>query len=130
MKTKIEIIDEVVKHFQKNPRSLNEKHHYVYLNDKGHRCAHSIFIMDDLIKDISEIVKDNWSAFHLIEKKGDDIHKPEYRGHDPIFWNHIQAIHDEPTYWDGKRLTTLGRKYVNELKSKYKEYESACIILN
>jgi hypothetical protein len=75
---KIEIIDEVVKHFSTHPRSKAADGHCCYLNGEGHRCAHSIFLRDDFVKELNYKENTSSSAESIITKYGDDCHKEEY----------------------------------------------------
>ncbi len=118
--TKIEIIDYVVDYFQKNPRATEKDGpglRCVYLSKTGLRCAHSICIEDDFLK--GKEGKKLGSAYSLINKYGDDIHKPEFRGHNTEFWLDIQKLHDMYSFWRDNELTDDGREFVRELKETY-----------
>lgn len=122
-KTKQEILDHIVEYYKINPRAVlffesggstcTYKH-----KTTGARCAHSICIDDDFIeKEGSDITG---SASALITKMGDEIHKPEFRGHSKHFWNLIQQFHDERENWTlneqkGSDLTTDGVAHYNRI---------------
>lgn len=118
--TKIEIIDYVVDYFQKNPRAIERDGEFprcLYLTKTGLRCAHSICLEDEFLKD--KDIKKLGSAYLVINKYGDDIHKPEFRGHDSKFWLEIQKFHDMYMFWRDGELTDDGKEFVKELKEKY-----------
>lgn len=115
--TKIEIIDETVAFYQKNPRAKNGDS-CVYLTDDGRKCAHSRCL--DLPNEVLEKL-DNNQAGDVIAKYGDKVHKSEYQGHSPEFWVDIQNLHDIEFYWEENQLTKEGLDWVYTLKQKYKE---------
>lgn len=45
--------------------------------------------------------------------------KEEYQGHDKLFWDDLQKLHDREFYWDENGLTALGSIYYKELMKKY-----------
>lgn len=114
--TKIEIIDYVVDYFQKNPRAKNGEN-CLYLTKTGLRCGHSICLEDDFVKDT--IIARTTNAKHLIDNHGDNIHKPEFRGHHIEFWMNIQRIHDINIFWRDNELTDDGKEFVKQLKETY-----------
>lgn len=115
-KTKIEIIDYIVDYFQKNPRA-KDRGICVYLTSTGLRCAHSICLEDEFVK--STNFNKLRTARRLIKIYGDNIHKPEFRGHDTDFWMDIQQLHDMNNFWRDYELTDDGKEFVRELKKKY-----------
>ena len=120
MKTKIEILEEMVAHFATNQRAMDGLD-CVYLTEDDKRCGHSIFIEDEMLANIDREA----SAEILITKYGDEIYKPEYRGHSVYFWIDVQTLHDIDGYWQpnakgGHDLTEGGRLYFEELKNKWK----------
>lgn len=120
--TKIEIIDYVVDYFQKNPRAKEKDREFprcVYLTKTGLRCAHSICLEDEFLKD--KEIKELGSAYSVINKYGDDIHKPQFRGHESEFWSEIQILHDDNRFWRDSGLTDDGKEFVKELKEKYSQ---------
>lgn len=114
--TKIEIIDYVVDYFKENPRAKDGMN-CLYLTKTGLRCGHSICLEDDFIKDT--FIAKSTNAEILIGNHGDDIHKPEFRGHDTDFWMNIQRIHDNNYFWRDNELTDDGNQFIKELKQGY-----------
>lgn len=134
--TKIEILDFVVNHFNTHPRAIMPgRASCTYLNQiTGDRCAHSICIEDSVLEEI--VAKANADADPsgpyilssdaeaLIRIFGDDMHKPEFRGHAPEFWVDVQLLHDKATNWieiaEGNELSMEGSLLLGALKVKYK----------
>ena len=115
--TKHEIIDYVVNHFKENPRARSEEGRYQYIMEDGRRCGHSICIKDSLAT--SGKLKGN--ALQVIQYYGDEIHKPEFRGHSADFWRDVQKLHDITRYWEtkkGGKLSVEGEDYGKVLKDK------------
>ena len=131
--TKIEILDYVVNHFKTNPRAViitGEgllKYKGEYKTKDGHRCGHSICIDDSRVDEVNEFTQKDWcgTASDVIGKFGDEIHKPEFRGHDEYFWKDVQILHDSRQFWQpnemgGNDLTEAGVDRLDELKKIYK----------
>lgn len=127
--TKIEILDYVVDYFKTHPRGLHgsSSSACTYLNrNTGARCAHSICIQDDLVETVREFAENacDGSASAVIGKFGDEIHKPEFRGHSADFWVDVQTFHDDSDFWystpPGNKLTEDGLERLNFLKEHYK----------
>lgn len=126
--TKIEILDYVVDYFKTHPRGLSTGGFgCTYLNrNTGARCGHSICIKDDLIEMVMEFTDnaDDGTALAVINEFGDEIHKPEFRGHDKFFWREVQMFHDDLDFWystpPGNELTEDGLERLNFLKERYK----------
>jgi hypothetical protein len=113
--TKNEIIDYVVDYYQNNDRAV-ERGGCVYLTSDGRRCAHSICLQDEVVKNL-ELT--GTSAPYVIKEYGDQVHKYEFRGHEVTFWRDIQTLHDDSDYWNGRELTEFGEAFVNKLKQRY-----------
>ena len=130
--TKIEILDFVVNHFNTHPRAvIPGSASCTYLNQiTGDRCAHSICIEDSVLETIVADVNTlglyslSSGAETLIRIFGDDMHKPEFRGHDIKFWEDVQWLHDKESNWieiaDGNELSMEGSLVLSALKVKYK----------
>ena len=130
--TKIEILDFVVNYYKTHPRAvIPGSASCTYLNQiTGDRCAHSICIEDSVLE---KIVADantlglyslSSGAETIIRVFGDEIHKPEFRGHDIKFWEDVQWLHDKESNWieiaDGNELSMEGSLVLSALKVKYK----------
>lgn len=127
MKTKIQIIDETVEFYSKNPRAIDDKTKpeggpkCQYLTSDGNQCAHSRCLTDEARTKVVAASMNGYTANDLIERFDDNIHKEEYRGHDSEFWCGIQSIHDSHTYWNGQALTARGKQFVETLKERYQD---------
>jgi len=114
MKTKIEIINDTVEFYSKNPRSI-ENGFCVYNSTNGRRCAVSRCCYED------SVFVENWPIkFVPIREQGHVVKfLPEYQGHGISFWGEIQKIHDGPDFWNEMEFTASGIAYANALKTKY-----------
>lgn len=119
-KTKIEIIDETVEFYSKNPRAIRYTSCQYQMAD-GRQCAHSRCLTDEARQSVVDNGLNNSSASTVIEcsMERDNIHKEEYRGHESDFWNSIQNIHDVSSNWSKAGLSVAGRNFVEALKQKY-----------
>lgn len=118
--TKIEIIDYVVNHFSTHPRAVMLDKGCSYLTEDGRRCAHSICLTDEALDNLKDEELDSSAASHIIARYGDIIHKEEMRGHDYLFWNAVQSLHDFSLNWEDQELSKIGRNNVDLLKEQYK----------
>lgn len=117
MKTKLEIIEETANYYNSNNRSTTPQGGCCYLSDDGNMCA-----VGRCLENPEEIQEGSFAgsfAEKLLDRLGDDILKEEYQGHDKLFWNELQRLHDKEYYWDEHGLTGEGRKYYEALKQKY-----------
>ena len=112
MLNKLDIIDETVEYYKTHdrasrPRSgVNSFCHY-YMD--GSMCA------------VGRCLKCPEDAEKGCVNKNilQDL-KPEYVGHEIVFWFELQKLHDRDTNWNGKSLTLTGKNYVKELRDKWK----------
>lgn len=119
MKSKYEILDEMVAYFFTNSRAM-EGGMGEYLTEDGRRCGHSIFVREDMMG----VIDIRSSATTNIEIHGDCVHKPDYQGHQEEFWQDVQDLHDDDDFWysigeSGHKLTRDGISHVKMLKQKW-----------
>ena len=108
--TKIQIIDETVEYYSKNPRSIT-KTGCKYRGDNGAKCAFARCCTDD--SDFSEDLKSNVQENVVL--------LPNY-AHIPYndqFWKELQLLHDTTQYWNDQQLTEKGKEYLHHLKAIY-----------
>ena len=119
MKTKIEIIDEIIAHYSEDTsRRATEGSTCKYFTEDGRKCAVG-YCMEN-----PEKFKDfEGTAGALDDKvKGlDNVLKQEYRGHGSRFWNSLQELHDAGLLWGENELKEKGKEFVRQLKLKYNE---------
>ena len=112
-----QIIDYVVNHFSKNPRSLNEQGNCKYNGLNGTHCAFAILCVNPKELNDGLTLNDN-----LIRKIA--ILKPEFAGQSFQFYKDIQELHDYGNHWiktpEGNELTESGIYKVEKLKERYK----------
>lgn len=121
--SKLEIIEETVKYYSKNPLkrrgakySNNSQVGCVYRTVRGTKCAvgrcgNSKFNF-----------RFEGNVFSYAQQciSNLDIHLfPRYRGHGLDFWNDIQDLHDVGDNWTDKNISEKGLKIVEFLKKKY-----------
>lgn len=128
LKTKIEIIDETVEFYSKNPRSLNGKS-CKYLSDSGANCALARCCTPEGI-DKLHTEYETVSAVGVFERELEkdrnpiDLFKPEYKIDNPEFWSDIQCLHDCDSFWNiENKLTEEGLEYVTKIKQQYPDFE-------
>jgi hypothetical protein len=132
VKTKPEIAEETVVHYKTNPRGFSASNlNCVYYNpSNGAMCGVGRCCIEP---------KQCWSGppsdgisvnddMRIVDKKVplDELLKPEYRGHDPKFWDDIQMFHDINSNWKlndlgGHDLTSQGYERLEELLQTWKD---------
>ena len=127
-KSKLEIIDETVKYYSNNPRSISSGncYHYYQEGENGPEfCAFGRCCTEDNAK-----ILESKGAYISLICSSDSNHrpsvdtflKPEYHGHNLEFWEDIQDLHDSHGYWErDKVLSALGKSRVKQLKERYAE---------
>jgi len=119
-KTKIEILDDVVAHIEKQGgRAVEENGSCEYITSDSKTCGHSMAINPSKRKRIAEgCFKE---ASEVINSFGDEVHLVKYRGHEPDFWIKVQVFHDTPFNWTSEgKITEHGKNELNRLKDLYK----------
>lgn len=119
MKTKSEIIEEIAASYTSKNRSVmavwnddgEEDTECRYFGPNGKRCAFSRCCLetDEVINFLAQ--EENIAADKVLEdakKKGIEILKEEYRGHEYGFWTQLQCFHDKASNWDENGLTEKG----------------------
>jgi hypothetical protein len=118
MKTKIEILDDVVLHIKKQGGQAIDLEIDIcsYLTEDGKTCGHSMAV--NPVK--RKLLKGELCAKTVINEYGDNVHLVKYRGHSVHFWGAIQLFHDTTYYWneDGS-ITGKGTSKLQKLKETY-----------
>ncbi len=114
--TKIEIIEETVAFYTEDPsRIALENRRCKYLTSDGRKCAFGRCMTDEALEEYGEfgqivtILEENLPEGTTL----DSLLKPEYQGHDALFWRDLQSLHD--TYL----LSTDKDDMILFLKNKY-----------
>lgn len=119
MKTKLEIIEETAAFYNSENRAYDEQDATCYYQTAdGKQCAVGRCMMEPS-KYAWNTSQGGAGAESLLETNGDDILKPEYRGHDTGFWQDVQRLHDYIDNWDKNGLTEDGKKHKESLIRKY-----------
>lgn len=116
MKTTEQIIEETANHYNSNNRSLlfdslgkpvyryGSKTQSCAYNGKGDKkCAIARCCNEEIDREY-----EGRSAHVILEEFGQNILKPEYRGHKNEFWDKLQQLHDNPDNWNEDGLTKDG----------------------
>jgi hypothetical protein len=119
MKTKLEIIDEIVEYYSTDTSRRGVQltsfgsETCAYLTNDGKMCAVGRCMIEPTI-DLGGAARDVLEdSFYLL--------KPEYRIEDLEFWENLQNLHDTNSYWDKKGLTQRGLQEIEYLKTRYKD---------
>ena len=124
MKTKREIILETKAAFSApNSRAMQDGN-CRYLTKDGKRCA----LGRVLLSTDPEMEGFSLNSFMGKYRIGaipfsDDLLKPEYRGHDPAFWEALQAWHDSETNFDFEGISAKGEDVIERLLEKWAKNE-------
>lgn len=124
--TKIEIIEELFDNgYYKDPKTraveINSNGKQIgcyYKTNDNRRCAVGKTLLED-----KKILNYNGSVISLITDFSVDlnsIQKKSYRGHDTVFWEELQSLHDGNYFWDKDGLSHDGKGELQYLKNKYK----------
>jgi len=127
--TKKEIILETVEYYKNNNRAVDDKSKtcYYVLPDNN-RCAVGRCLNSKTIKKEKKKMTVGDIGFlidiHHVDSL-DELLKEKYKGHDEIFWNDLQDLHDSSFYWlkyktkPGHKLTKVGTIRLKVLLSEY-----------
>jgi hypothetical protein len=124
VKTKVEILDEIVEYYTNNPRSLGERG-CLYNGPNGEHCAFALMCIDPTK------LAEKAAASSNLRARGDVILKEEYRGYEADFYDEIQSIHDAGTNWlvnepgkPGGGLSETGQRKVKLYRECYEKGRS------
>lgn len=133
-KTKVQIIDETVEYYSADPKRravANMDRCFYYIEGDNRLCAFSRCMIDPRMGEkiaggVRSLVKQLYpnTDMSLEESKimvPTGILKPEYDGHNIVFWTDIQGIHDTSINWNDEGLSGIGKARVGILKERYKD---------
>lgn len=129
MKTKVEIINETIEYYSKDPNNTRGMMYSscTYLTSDGKMCAFGRVmkpeIREEYRNNINQTVQDlNDQYSNLENTKGlDSILMDDYKGHDLKFWKDIQFFHDESNHWSiiDNKITGNGEEFIEYLLKQY-----------
>jgi hypothetical protein len=122
MKTKLEILDEVVNHYTSDPkqRALLSSFQCEYVMADGRMCAVGMCLIDPntmprvAIND--ECLLTNNLGSTEFSPKTMERFKEEYRINDVKFWGMLQKFHDCKQFWTADQLTEEGLAYIQQIE--------------
>jgi hypothetical protein len=124
--TKKQIIDEISSIYINDPskRAYSSSHGCQYLTEDGRMCAVGQCLLEPenmLFGGISVRVEQEEGLFGVTKISSwlDSKLKPEYRGHDVMFWQNLQDFHDFNHHWRGNTITEDGKNHLQTLYDKY-----------
>lgn len=116
--TKQQIIKETAEFYNLNNRGYEPGWGCSYLSSDGRMCAVGRCLVNPAEPDNKKIGDEGVTS--LIRKLGDNIFKPQYRGHDRSFWSDLQEFHDNETNWNDEGLSVEGDRAYAKLMENYK----------
>jgi hypothetical protein len=122
MKTKLEILDEVVNYYNQDPsrRAVIDDFRCEYVTEDGRMCAVGICLLEpDTMPQVDiadeRLVEDHITFTHKTMMR----FKPEYRINDVKFWQGLQKLHDSKLNWTPEGLSLEGKHEVHLLELKH-----------
>lgn len=115
MKTTIEIIDETIEFYNKNPRSTSSLGCLYYNLKTKTKCAFSRCCTEEGIKVLKLHEFRGLGHFDI-----ESIIKEEYKKHELMFWVNLQKLHDIDKNWNDNELTEEGKIFVEKFKERFK----------
>jgi len=123
--TKEEIIRETVAFYNKNNRAVVIKEYYntctsarcVYLTDDKKMCAVGRCMTKAGLQKVFDEGIDKESATYINDNLVggiDTVLKKKYHGHDGIFWDRLQLLHDTASHWDENGITPTGVAFIKD----------------
>ena len=116
MKSKYEIIDETVEYYENHPRAISSTGRCQYVTADGEVCAVGRCVENPVF------LEQEFAIVESIPNLDNEL-REDYRGHDMEFWSDLQQLHDNDNYWDHRRLSNIGIRYVEGLWDKYSREE-------
>lgn len=120
-----DIIDETVKFYSKNPRSISsDVGSCLYNGENGELCAFARVIKPER----RTVILDEGSSCNTLDIVHTDfLAQYEHIGFNRRFWRDIQRLHDYSENWiaieNGNVLSTIGQRFVNDLKKDWPSNE-------
>lgn len=117
-KSKIEIIEEISNFYNLTNRGIINGQCTYESSTTGNKCAIGRYMIDT-----SKLVDETTlSVIDLAKSEGtfDKLLKPEYKGHDKIFWNELQNFHDSTYNFTKTGLSEIGKLEKLKLIERWK----------
>lgn len=120
-KSKQDIVDETIAYISVHGRATNEQQNSCeYLTSNGIMCAVGRCLIDPENVVFSEGTGGD-TGCECIEDLESQL-KPEYRGHDIMFWECLQDLHDDKSYWHNNVLIEKGQERVKEIHEHFAKH--------
>lgn len=131
MKTKREIIEDTVKHYNSGNLATQDGH-CMYVTESGLKCALGRCMTEEKAKEANTFtaLSGPANATGLVQKYAlrhdlpenttyneilDGFLQEEYKGHDIQFWADLQKLHDRPKNWTTTGLSEEGKDQYSTL---------------
>lgn len=121
----LNLLEETVKHYTDNPefRCISEDKHLCYYHRptnavyyKGKGCAVGRLLSPELAKSIDlRYDGEDTSVENVWHEIPEDV-----QAYGKQFLSRLQNLHDNPSFWEGGKLTQLGERAVASLKTDVK----------
>ena len=106
--TMLEILDETANFYNSGNRSVDGGS-CRYNSQDGMQCAFGRCVRDEEVGLLTEDMAVQPYFLSLL--------KPEYQGHELMFWRDIQQLHDHGDNWDIDGLTEVGKRRYTIIKN-------------
>ncbi len=123
MKSEIDIIIETAKYYNSSNTAVNNIGACTYMNEDGDMCAVGRCLSEEGMKIFKEFEDKNsandTSVIYFFKLYGKDNFqnalKEEYRGHDIVFWQKLQQLHDSKYSWYEDGINNFGFDLIGKL---------------
>lgn len=124
--SKIEILNETVEFYSKNPqlRAVGDGGMCCYNGGNGRHCAVGRCLLKMYQKQGFKLKGNTTDLSSLLDEHDKSLSsmlQVKYRGHVISFWRDLQSLHDTHAYWSDNGITELGQTEVTRLSAKYYE---------
>ena len=123
MKSEIDIIIETVKFYNSSNTAQTITGACTYMNEDGDMCAVGRCLSDEGMQVFKEFearhAQQDTSISGFVNKHGwdkfENALKEEYRGHDTLFWERLQHLHDSKSSWTEDGITEYGLNRIDSM---------------
>jgi hypothetical protein len=125
VKTKIQIIDELVDYYLVDPdvrRCKNRTYGYRIID--GNKYTPFGYCLLQRYKKNTDFTSNNYEEIgflcNLYNSTFDELIEPKYRGNGFEFWNDLNEFHRSNHYWTPLKLSKKGEEHLDRLRIKWR----------